>query len=194
MKKKIYFDNNATTPLDPKVADAMLPYLSAGTELYGNPSSVHTLGQATRKAVEEARAQVAQLIGSSLEEIIFTSCGSESDTTAIKGIAFSAKERKKGNHIITTAIEHDTVLFCCEYLQKQGWDVTFLPVSSSGILDPDSVKKAIRSETILVSVMHANNEIGTIQPIAEIGKICKERAGQAQKMFKPLWDWELQPS
>ncbi|OGR57169.1 MAG: cysteine desulfurase NifS [Elusimicrobia bacterium RIFCSPLOWO2_02_FULL_39_32] len=175
MKKKIYFDNNATTPLDPKVADAMLPYLSAGTELYGNPSSVHTLGQATRKAVEEARAQVAQLIGSSLEEIIFTSCGSESDTTAIKGIAFSAKERKKGNHIITTAIEHDTVLFCCEYLQKQGWDVTFLPVSSSGILDPDSVKKAIRSETILVSVMHANNEIGTIQPIAEIGKICKER-------------------
>ena len=175
LKKKIYFDNNATTPLHPEVAKMMALYLETELELYGNPSSVHTFGQETRKAVEEARAKVAKLLGATTDEIIFTSCGSESDTTAIKGVALSAKERKKGNHIITTAIEHDTVLFCCEYLHKMGWDVTFLPVSSTGLVDPDDVKKAVRPETILVSVMHANNEIGTIQPIPEIGKICKER-------------------
>ncbi len=174
MKKKIYFDNNATTPLHPEVAKAMLPYLDASKELYGNPSSVHMLGQETRKAVEEARAHVAELIEAHPDEIIFTSCGSESDTTAIKGVAFQAKERKKGNHIITTSIEHDTVLFCCDYLHRLGWDVTFLPVTPLGIVDPEDVKKAIRPETILVTIMHANNEIGTIQPIAEIGKICKE--------------------
>ncbi|MBI3012919.1 MAG: aminotransferase class V-fold PLP-dependent enzyme, partial [Elusimicrobia bacterium] len=128
----------------------------------------------TRKAVEESREKVARLLGAIPDEIVFTSCGSESDTTAIKGVAFSAKERKKGAHIITTSIEHDTVLFCCEYLQKMGWEVTFLPVGISGIVDPDEVRKAIRPDTILVSVMHANNEIGTIQPIAEIGRICRE--------------------
>ncbi len=175
MKKKIYFDNNATTPLHPEVAAAMLPYLDPKKELYGNPSSVHMLGQETRKAVEEARASVAQLVGAHPDEIIFTSCGSESDTTAIKGVAFMAKERRKGNHIITTSIEHDTVLFCCDYLHRLGWDVTFLPVGTSGIVDPEDVKKSIRPETILVSIMHANNEIGTIQPIEEIGKICKEK-------------------
>lgn len=173
-KRKIYFDNNATTPTHPQVLKAMLPYLDSDTGLYGNPSSVHTLGQATRNAIEEARAKVAKLLGASPDEIIFTSCGSESDTTAIKGLVFSAQERKKGNHIITTQIEHDTVLFCCQYLQKMGWDVTFLPVDSAGIVNPDDIKKAIRPETILVSVMHANNEIGTLQPIAEIGKICRE--------------------
>jgi cysteine desulfurase len=174
-KKKIYFDNNATTPPRPEVVKAMLPYLDADHGLYGNPSSVHVLGQETRKAVEEARAKVAGLIGADPDEIVFTSCGSESDATAIKGAVFSAKERKKGNHILTSSIEHDTVLFCCEYLQKQGWGVTFLPVDSAGLLDPDEVKKRIRQDTVLVSVMHANNEIGTVEPVSEIGRICRER-------------------
>ena len=172
---KIYFDYNATTPLHPEVYKAMLPYLNPELELYGNPSSVHTFGQDTRKAVEDARVKVAHLLGCSTDEIVFTSCGSESDTTAIKGAAFSAQERKKGRHIITSAIEHDTVLFCCEYLHKNGFDVTFLPVDGGGLVDPDAVKRAIRPETILISIMHANNEIGTIQPIAEIGKIARER-------------------
>jgi cysteine desulfurase len=174
MNKKIYLDNNATTALHPEVFKSMLPYLSPDSELYGNPSSVHILGQLTHKAIDEAREKIAHFLGATPDEIIFTSCGSESDTTAIKGVVYSALERKKGKHIITTQIEHDTVLFCCQYLQKQGWDVTFLPVDSLGIVDPDHVKKAIRPDTILVSVMHANNEIGTIQPISEIGKICHE--------------------
>lgn len=175
MKPKIYFDYNATTPPHPAVVQAMIPYLNPEFNLYGNPSSVHALGQETRKAIEESRGKVARLLGASPDEIIFTSCGSESDTTAIKGAAFSAKERKKGNHIVTSSIEHDTVLFCCQYLQKMGWEVTFLPVNAAGLVDVEEVRKAIRPDTILVSVMHANNEIGTIQPIAEIGKICKER-------------------
>ncbi len=175
MKQKIYFDNNATTPMDPVVMKAMLPYLDSSTGLYGNPSSVHGIGQEARKGVDEAREKVAKLLGATTDEIIFTSCGSESDTTAIKGAAFAARERKKGSHIITTAIEHDCVLFCCEYLHKQGWDVTFLPVDSTGLVNPDDVKRAIRPETILVSVMHANNEIGTLEPIADIGKICREK-------------------
>ncbi len=175
MKQKIYFDNNATTAMHPEVLKAMLPYLDSSTGLYGNPSSVHSVGQEARKGVDEAREKVAKLLNATTDEIIFTSCGSESDTTAIKGAAFAAKERGKGNHIITTTIEHDCVLFCCEYLHRQGWDVTFLPVDSTGLVNPDDVKKAIRPETILVSVMHANNEIGTIQPIAEIGKICREK-------------------
>lgn len=173
--RKIYFDYNATTPMRKEVLDAMLPYLNPGTSLYANPSSVHFLGQEARKAVEGARAKVAKFLGATADEIVFTSCGSESDTTAIKGTAFSAKERKKGNHILTSSIEHDTVLFCCQYLQKMGWEVTFLPVDSYGMVNPDEVRKAIRPETILVSIMHANNEIGTIEPIAEIGKICKEK-------------------
>ncbi len=175
MKNKIYFDNNATTAMHPDVLKAMLPYLDSSTGLYGNPSSVHSVGQEARKGIDEAREKVAKLLNATTDEIIFTSCGSESDTTAIKGAAFAAKERGKGNHIITTTIEHDTVLFCCEYLHRQGWDVTFLPVDPTGLVNPDDVKKAIRPETILVSVMHANNEIGTIEPIAEIGKICREK-------------------
>lgn len=174
-KKRIYFDYNATTPVRSEVVKAMLPYLRSETGLYGNPSSVHQLGQQTRNAIEISREKVARLIGATPDEVIFTSCGSESDTTAIKGVAFSAKERQKGSHIVTTAIEHDCVLFCCEYLRSQGWDVTFLPVDSTGLVDPDDVRRAIRPDTVLVSVMHANNEIGTIQPVSEIGRICGER-------------------
>lgn len=172
---KIYFDYNATTPMRKEVVEAMLPYLNPETSLYANPSSVHFLGQEARKAVEKARAKVAHLLDATPDEIIFTSCGSESDTTAIKGTVFSAKERKKGNHIIISKVEHDTVLFCCQYLEKMGWEVTYLPVDADGLVSPEDVRKAIKSETILVSIMHANNEIGTIQPIAEIGKICKEK-------------------
>ena len=175
MKKKIYFDYNATTPLLPEVVKAMTPYLDPSSGLYGNPSSIHTLGQETRKAVEDARVKVAHLLGAKTDEIVFTSCGSESDTTAIKGAAFCARERKKGRHIITSSIEHDTVLFCCEYLHKNGFDVTFLPVDGGGLVDPGTVAAAIRPETILISIMHANNEIGTLQPIADIGKIARER-------------------
>ncbi len=175
MKQKIYFDYNSTTPARPEVVQAMMPYLDSATGLFGNPSSVHTFGQATRAAVEDARKKVAALLGCSADEIVFTSCGSESDTTAIKGTAFSARERKKGGHIITSAIEHDTVLFCCDYLSKNGFEVTYLPVDSAGLVHPDDVKKAIRQDTILISVMHANNEIGTIEPIGEIGKIARER-------------------
>ena len=174
-KKLIYFDYNATTPVRPEVAGAMAPYLDPEAGLWGNPSSVHFPGQEARRAVEDARAGVARFLGASPEEIIFTSCGTESDTAAIKGAAFAAKERGKGGHIITSSIEHDCVLFCCEYLRTQGWDVTFLPVDSSGLVDPDEVKKAIRKDTVLVSVMHANNETGVIEPVAEIGRICRER-------------------
>lgn len=159
----------------PEVVQAMWPYLDPKHELYGNPSSIHTLGQATRKAIEESRQKVSRFLNASPDEIIFTSCGSESNAIAIKGVAFSEKERKKGNHIITTSIEHDTILSCCQYLQKMGWEVTFLPVDSTGLVNPDDVKKAIQKNTILVSVMHANNEIGTIQPVSEIGTICMEK-------------------
>jgi cysteine desulfurase len=175
MRNKIYFDYNATSPAHPDVVKAMIPYLSSEFDLYGNPSSIHQLGQETRKAVEEARKKVAKLIGAAPDEIVFTSCGSESDTMAIKGAVLAAHERKKGRHLITTAIEHDTVLFCYEYLQQMGCEITFLPVDSKGRVNPDDLKKAIRPDTVLVSVMHANNEIGTIQPIAELGEICREK-------------------
>ena len=171
----IYFDHNATTPVHPEVAQAMSPYWNAGTELYGNPSSIHSFGQKTRKAVEEARDQAALLLGADPDEIIFTSCGSESDTTAIKGAAYAAAERGKGKHIIISSIEHDTVRFCCEYLEKQGWQVNVLPVAPNGILDPETLKGALRPDTVLVSVMHANNELGTLQPIAELSSICREK-------------------
>jgi cysteine desulfurase len=175
MKNKIYFDYNSTTPMREEVVRAMMPYLNPKYGLYGNPSSVHTFGQETRAAVEEARKKVADLIGCSTDEIVFTSCGSEADTAAIKGVAFSARERKKGNHILTSSIEHDTVLFCCEYLSQNGFEVTYLPVDKSGLINPEEVRRAIRPETILVTIMHANNEIGTIEPIGAIGKILREK-------------------
>jgi cysteine desulfurase len=164
-------DHNATTPMDPAVLKAMLPYLK---ERFGNPSSTtHEFGRVARLGVEEARAQVAQLIGALPEEILFTSGATEADNLAIKGIAWSYKE--KGNHIITSLIEHKAVLNSCKSLEKEGYKVTYLPVDKDGLIDPDDVKKAITDKTILITIMYANSEIGTLEPIADIGKIAKEK-------------------
>ncbi len=168
-KKKIYMDYAATTPVDPKVLEAMLPYF---TEIYGNPSSFHSLGQEAKNAIEWSRRKIALMIGAEPDEIVFTSGGTESNNFAIKGIAY--RHRNRGNHIITSSIEHHAVLNPCEFLEKQGFEVTYLPVDKYGLVDPDDVRKAIKPNTILISIMHANNEIGTIQPIKEIGKIAKE--------------------
>lgn len=163
-------DHSATTATDPAVIEAMLPYFS---EKYGNPSSLYMIGRQARKAIEEARQKVADLIGAKKEEIIFTGSGTESDNLAIKGSAF--KNRKKGDHIITSSIEHHAVLNTCKYLERNGFKVTYLPVSKEGIVNPDDLEKAINPQTILITVMHANNEIGSIQPIEEIGRIAKEK-------------------
>jgi cysteine desulfurase len=170
MSKLVYMDHSATTAVDPAVTEAMLPYFS---EKYGNPSSLYSIGRQSRKAVEEARQKVADLIGAKKEEIIFTGSGTESDNLAIKGIAL--KNRNRGDHIITSSIEHHAVLHTCKYLEKNGFKVTYLPVSKEGLVDPDDVEKAITPQTILITIMHANNEIGTIQPIEEIGRIAKEK-------------------
>ena len=164
----IYADNSATTKLDNKVLAAMLPYLQ---DQYGNPSSHYSLGHQSRRAVEHARAQVASAIGTSANEIFFTSGGSESDNWAIRGAALSLRE--KGNHIITTRIEHPAVLNTCFFLEKRGFDITFLPVDRFCRIDPSDIAAAIKSTTILVSVMLANNEVGTVQPIREISMITK---------------------
>lgn len=168
--KKIYLDNAATTPTDRRVLDAMLPFFS---QMYGNPSSLHAFGQEAKHAIEEARYIVAQFIGAQQEEIIFTSGGTESNNSAIKGVAYARSD--KGNHIITSKIEHHAVLEPCHFLEKQGFEVTYIPVNESGLVDPADVKRATRGKTILISIMQANNEIGTIEPIAEIGKIAKEK-------------------
>jgi cysteine desulfurase len=167
--KRIYLDYAATTPVHPEAVKAMAPYF---TEYFGNPSSIHSCGQEARKGVEEARLKVADFIGARLEEVVFTSGGTESDNFALKGVAYA--NEAKGNHIITNAAEHHAVLEPCHFLEKRGFKVTYLPVDKYGMLDPESVRKAITSQTILVSVMHASNEVGTIQPIAEIGKITRE--------------------
>ena len=167
--QRIYLDYAATTPTDPNVVQAMLPYFH---DAFGNPSAIYSYGQEAKNALEEARGKVARLIGARDEEIIFTSGGTEADNFALKGAAYA--NQKKGNHIITSAIEHHAVLESCKFLGKMGYKITYLPVDKYGLVDPDSVKKAITDKTILISVMHANNEIGTIQPIAEIGKIAKE--------------------
>lgn len=168
--RNIYFDHSATTPVDPIVVEAMLPYLK---DKYGNPSSNHRLGKESRRGLDHARSQVAALIGARPEEIIFTSGGTEANNLAILGTAY--KEWEKGRHIITTAIEHRAVLEPCKFLESQGFEVTFLPVDEAGMVDPQSVKQAIRPDTILISVMHANNEIGTIQPVEEIGAMATEQ-------------------
>jgi cysteine desulfurase len=168
--KQVYMDHSATTAVDPAVTEAMLPYFS---EKYGNPSSLYTIGRQARKAIEESRQKVADLIGAKKEEIIFTGSGTESDNLAIKGIAL--RNRKKGDHIITSSIEHHAVLYTCKYLEKNGFRVTYLPVNKEGIVNPEDVEKAINPQTILITVMHANNEIGTIQPIEEIGRIAIEK-------------------
>src|SRR5205823_5145430 len=170
VKLPIYFDNHATTQVDPRVVQAMLPYF---TEKYGNAASRnHPFGWAGEEAVENARAQVAALIGATPKEIIFTSGATESDNLMIKGVA--EMYREKGNHIITQAIEHKAVLDTCKRLEKYGYEVTYLPVQRDGRVDPEDVRKAITPKTILITIMYANNEIGVINPIAEIGKIAKE--------------------
>ncbi len=168
-EKVIYFDHAATTKLSSEALDAMMPYL---TENYGNASSVYSIGRTSREAVETARSQVAKSINAKEKEIYFTAGGSESDNTVIKGVAYAKKS--KGNHIITSKIEHPAVLETCRQLEKEGFSVTYLPVDSKGQISLEDLKNAIRPETILISIMFANNEIGTIQPIAEIGAIAKE--------------------
>ena len=167
--KRIYLDYAATTPVDPAVVKEMLPYF---TEYYGNPSSIYSIGQEAKEGIEVARTQVANLIGAQPEEIVFTGGGTEADNYAFKGLAFS--KEAKGNHFITTAIEHHAVLETAGFLEERGFEVTYLPVDGQGLVDPEEVKKAIKPNTVLVSVMHANNEIGTIQPIEEIGRITRE--------------------
>ncbi|MBN1629822.1 MAG: cysteine desulfurase NifS [Thermoleophilia bacterium] len=169
MGKVIYLDHASTTPVDPEVVAAMLPWYS---EEFGNPSTVYSLGVTAADAVQKARESVAQTIGAEPEEIYFTSGGTESDNWAILGTADA--QQKKGRHLVTSTIEHHAVLETMEYLEKRGFELTKVPADSGGLVDPEDVRKAIRPDTILVSVMHANNEVGTIEPIAEIGKITRE--------------------
>ncbi len=167
-KKIVYMDHAATTYAAPEVVEAMLPYFS---EKFGNPSSVYGIGQENKAAVEEARAKVAAAINAEPNEIYFTAGGTESDNWVLKGVAFA--NIRKGKHIITTAVEHHAILHAAEWLQSQGFEVTYLPVDQYGMVSPADVEKAIRPDTILISVMYANNEVGTIQPIAEIGAIAR---------------------
>lgn len=164
----IYLDHNATTPIDPEVAQAMLPYL---TEHFGNPSSAHWYGRQTRAAIDKARAQVAKLLGCEVDEIIFTSGGSEANNYALKGYAWA--HREKGNHLIASAIEHPAVLEVFAFLQRQGFQYTLLPVDEYGRVSVDDFRNALSPHTILVSLMHANNEVGTLQPIAEIAALAR---------------------
>ncbi len=167
--KRIYLDYAATTPTHPEVLKAMLPYF---TDVFGNPSSIHSLGQEARDAIEKARNQVATLIGAKSEDIVFTGSGTEADNFALKGAALA--NQGKGNHIITSSIEHHAVLETCRFLEKQGFSVTYVPVDGYGMVDPGGVKKAITAKTVIISIMQANNEVGTIEPIAEIGNVARE--------------------
>lgn len=167
--KRIYLDYAATTPVRPEVIQAMLPYYA---DSFGNPSSIYFYGLESRQAIDLARTKVAEAIWAKKEEIVFTGGGSEADNLAIKGVADA--NIRKGNHIITSVIEHHAVLQTCKFLEKRGFKVTYLPVDKYGLVDPESVRKAITDKTILISIMHANNEIGTIQPIGEIGKIARK--------------------
>jgi cysteine desulfurase len=169
MNSVIYLDNAASTPVDPRVVEAMKPYWET---IYGNASSLHIAGRLAKDAMEDTRARLAKLIHAEPEEIIFTSSGTESNNFALKGMAFA--HRTKGNHLIVSSVEHDCVLNASRWLERQGFEVTYLPVDGEGFVDPDEVRKTIRKTTIMVSIMHANNEIGTIEPIEEIGKICHE--------------------
>ncbi len=169
--ESIYMDHAATTAVDPRVVEAMLPYF---TTTYGNPSSVHSWGVDARQAIEGARQTVADILHANPTEIIFTSCGTESDNLAIRGVAFAS--RAKGNHIITSAIEHHAVGHTCEQLNRDfGLEITYLPVDKYGLVDPDDVGRAITDKTVLISIMYANNEVGTIEPIADIGRIARAR-------------------
>jgi cysteine desulfurase len=168
--KRIYMDHSATTPVAPEVLAAMLPYFG---EKFGNASSLHRSGREAKEALEDSREKVAALLGARAEEIIFTSGGTESDNLALKGIA--RKNRKHGKHIITTQIEHPAILETCRALEKEGFEVTYLPVTAEGLVELSTLEASIRPDTILISVMHANNEVGTIQPLEEIGRLAAER-------------------
>ncbi len=169
-ERLIYLDHAATTALDSRVLESMLPYL---TTEYGNASSIYTLGRHAMQAIDRSREQVADLLHCRPTEMAFVGCGSESDNLAIKGMAFASQ--KKGNHIITSSIEHHAVLHTCQYLERFGFKTTYLPVDAYGCVNPDDVAQAITDKTVLVSIMFANNEIGTIEPIAEIGRICRAK-------------------
>ena len=168
MSRRVYLDHNASTPVHPEVVEAMLPYFG---EYFGNPSSVHGFGREAREGMEIAREQISRFLRVSKEEVIFTSGGTESDNLAIKGVA----EARGSGNIITSRIEHHAVLRTCQTLESQGFTVTYLPVDQDGLVDPDDLRRAIRSDTILITVMHANSEVGTIQPVEAIGRIAKER-------------------
>lgn len=170
MNKRIYLDYSATTPMKKEVLDEMIPYFS---EKYGNPSSIYSFGREAKQAIDLARDRLAKAVGASSKEIFFTGGGSEADNWAIKGVAYA--NRNKGNHIITTKVEHHAVLHVCEYLEKEGFEVTYLDVDEYGMIDLDQLRKAITDKTILITIMYVNNEIGTVQPIEEIGKIAKEK-------------------
>lgn len=167
--QKVYLDYAATTPTDPEVIKAMQPYFF---DKFGNPSSIHAFGQEAKKAIEDSREKVASFLGARPQEIVFTSGGTESNNFAIAGVAYALE--KKGNQIITSSIEHHAITEPCKFLEKQGFKITYVLVDKYGLVDPLDIEKAITDKTILISIMHANNEIGTIQPIAEIGKIAKE--------------------
>jgi len=167
--RRVYLDNAATTPILPEVREAMLPYLK---EAFGNPSCIHEWGDAAREAMETARDQVAQLIGANAEEIIFTGSGTESNNFAIKGLAMA--QQNKGKHVVVSAIEHFSVLHSARTLEKWGFELSLVPVDNYGVIDPEDVRKSLRPDTVLVSVLHANNEVGTIEPIREIAKITRE--------------------
>ncbi|MGH9805589.1 MAG: cysteine desulfurase NifS [Candidatus Acidiferrales bacterium] len=168
--RRVYLDHNATTPLAPEVLRAMTPYL---TEEFGNASSIHSVGQRARAGVEQARSQVAALIGAREKEIVFTSGGTEADNMAIRGVVGASERARK--HIVTSAIEHHAVLNTCQALETEGVSVTYVPVSSGGVVDPEDVRRALTPDTVLISIMHANNELGTVQPIAAIGALARER-------------------
>jgi cysteine desulfurase len=168
MNRRVYLDHNASTPVHPEVVQAMLPYFG---ERFGNPSSVHIFGREAREGLETAREQIAHFLGVGKEEIVFTSGGTESDNMAVKGVALA---RGRG-HVITSQIEHHAVLRAVQYLESLGFDATYLPVDQHGMVDPDDVRRALRPETVLITIMHANSEVGTIEPVAEIGRIARER-------------------
>ena len=167
--RQVYLDNAATTPVLPEVSKAMMPYLG---ELFGNPSSLHDWGDAAREAIDLARNQVAQLIGASADEVIFTGSGTESNNFAIKGLALAQQD--KGKHLVISAIEHFSVLHSARTLEKWGFELTLVPVDKYGMVDPEKVRQSIRKDTILVSIMHANGEVGTIEPVQEIARITRE--------------------
>jgi cysteine desulfurase len=175
MKDVVYLDHAATTPLHPLAREAMLPYLD---ERFGNPSATYSLAREAARAVDDARSTVARLLNCRSNEVVFTSGGTESINAAIKGVAFAQQLARTGNHIVTTAIEHHAVLHSCQYLEKFGFETTYLPVDRDGLVDPDTVASAISDRTVLVSVMTANNEVGVIQPIAEIARAVRQRSGQ----------------